>query len=152
MREEAAVQAETDILRRALETEEQEALTLLDQIRKMELRLDELEASLEKARAEVEPRRAELLQEQEVVEAEVARLEQKRQAVAAELPVSALNDYDRIRGGGRPVAIASLTPDGACGHCFSLVPLQVQNEIKQGGTLVPCEACGVLLSAGEVAP
>lgn len=151
MREEAAVQAESDILRRALETDEQEALTLLDQIRKMELRLDELEADLEKAKAEVEPKRAKLLEEQKTVRAEVARLEQQRTVLADQLPGEALNDYDRIRGGGRPVAIASLTPDGACGHCFSLVPLQVQNEIKQGGVLVPCEACGVLLSSEGVA-
>jgi predicted nucleic acid-binding Zn-ribbon protein len=152
MREEAAVQAESDILRRALETDEQEALTLLDQIRKMELRLDELEADLEKARAEVEPKRAELLEEQKTVQAEVVRLEHQRTVLADQLPDEALNDYDRIRGGGRPVAIASLTPDGACGHCFSLVPLQVQNEIKQGGVLVPCEACGVLLSSEGAAP
>jgi predicted nucleic acid-binding Zn-ribbon protein len=44
------------------------------------------------------------------------------------------------------VAIASLTPDGACGHCFSLVPLQVQNEIREGRSMVTCEACGVILT------
>ncbi|HZD04293.1 MAG TPA: hypothetical protein VE173_05225, partial [Longimicrobiales bacterium] len=41
VREEATVGAELDLVRRALEGEEQEALTLLDQIRKMELRLEE---------------------------------------------------------------------------------------------------------------
>jgi predicted nucleic acid-binding Zn-ribbon protein len=149
LREEAAVQAESDLLRQTLEGEEQEALTLLDQIRKMEDRLEELDAAFHDARAEVEPRRKALVEEQQTVLAEYARLQIEREAYAARLPDAALHDYERIRGGGRPVAIAPLTPDGACGHCFNMVPLQIQNEVKDGGVLVPCEACGVLLSPAE---
>ena len=149
LREEAAVQAELDLLRQTLEGEEQEALTLLDQIRRMEERLEELQAAFEEARADVEPRRQALLEEQQAVLAEFARLKEEREAYAGRLPDSALHDYERIRGGGRSVAIAVLTPDGACGHCFSVVPLQVQNEIRDGRVLIPCEACGVLLSPDE---
>ena len=149
LREEAAVQAELDLLRRALEGDEQEALTLLDQIRKMEDRLEELESAFDEARAEVEPRRKALVEEQQTVMAECARLQAEREAYSARLPAAALQDYERIRGGGRPVAIAPLTPDGACGHCFNMVPLQIQNEVRDGGVLVPCEACGVLLSPSE---
>jgi predicted nucleic acid-binding Zn-ribbon protein len=150
LREEAAVQAESDLLRRTLEGEEQEALTLLDQIRKMELRLDEEDAALAAAKAEVEPRREEILAEKVSVQAELARLKEEREACAARLPASAVKGYDRLRGGGRSVAIATMTPDGACGHCFSVVPLQVQNEVRDGGVLIACEACGVLLSPREV--
>jgi predicted nucleic acid-binding Zn-ribbon protein len=149
LREEAAVQAELDLLRRTLEGEEQEALTLLDQIRKMELRLDEQEEALATAEAEVEPRRKELQEEREAVQADLARLQEERDACAGRLPPSALRGYERIRGGGRAVAIATMTPDGACGHCFSLIPLQVQNEVRDRGVLIACEACGVLLSPAE---
>ncbi len=149
LREEAAVQAEMDLVRRALEGEEQEALSLLDQIRKMEGRLEEQEAALETARAEQEPRRAELLEEQKKVREELATLQERRDAYASRVPPRDLHSYQRIRDGGRPVAVASLTPDGACGHCFSMVPLQIQNEIRNGGVLIPCEACGVLLGPGE---
>ena len=149
LREEAAVQAEIDLLQRALEGEEQEALTLLDQIRKLEDRLQEEEAALQKARAELEPRRAELLAEQKQTEDEVLRLENRRSSYAVRIPEKELQNYERIRGGGRSVAVAFLTPDGACGHCFGMIPLQVQNEIRSGRALVPCEFCGVLLNAAE---
>jgi predicted nucleic acid-binding Zn-ribbon protein len=36
--------------------------------------------------------------------------------------------------------------DGACGNCFSVIPLQLQNEVRRGGAMVRCEACGVILT------
>jgi predicted nucleic acid-binding Zn-ribbon protein len=149
LREEAAVRAEIDLLRMALEGDEQEALTLLDQIRKMEDRLAEEEAALEAARAEVEPRRQRLLEEQETAAGELDALKEKRELFTSSVPSKDLKNYERIRGGGRSMVVAPLTPDGACGHCFGMVPLQLQNEIRKGSVSVTCEACGVLLSAGE---
>jgi len=149
LREEAAVQAESDLLQRSLEAEEQEALTLLDQIRKLEERLREEEAALQVAQAEVAPRRARFLEEQKAAQEELGRLEEKRASYAARVPSRDLQSYERIRGGGRSVAVATLTADGACGHCFGMIPLQVQNEIRSGKALIPCESCGVLLGAGD---
>jgi predicted nucleic acid-binding Zn-ribbon protein len=152
LREQAAVRAEMDLLRMALEGDEQEALTLLDQIRKMEDRLDEEQAALEEARQSVEPRRRQLLEEQKSVLEEFALLKEKREAYAVRVPPRELQHYERIRGGGRSVAVATLTADGACGHCFGMIPLQVQNEVRKGAAGFSCEACGVLLSAGEDLP
>ena len=149
LREEAAVKAELDLLRMALEGDEQEALTLLDQIRKMVDRREEEDAALMAARASLEPRRLELLEGKKKASEEFAILEGKRQAYASQVPAKDLHNYERIRGGGRTVAVAPLTPDGACGHCFGMVPLQLQNEVKKGAVNIACEACGVLLSPGE---
>jgi predicted nucleic acid-binding Zn-ribbon protein len=149
LREEAAVLAEIDLLRMALEGDEQEALTLLDQIRKMEDRLAEKEAALTEARASVEPRRLQLEDEKKEAQQELAALKEKRESFTGRLPQRDLQNYERIRGGGRKVAVATLTPDGACGNCFGMIPLQIQNEIRRGGGSITCEACGVLLSAGE---
>jgi predicted nucleic acid-binding Zn-ribbon protein len=147
LREEAAVQAEIDLMEQTLEGDEQEALSLLDQIRKLDVRIDELKGARESARSEVEPRKEELLQEQAAAESELASLTEKRVQFTDRIPEKELGDYERIRGGGRSVAVASITADGACGHCFGMIPLQVQNEIRSGASLVPCEFCGVLLSA-----
>jgi predicted nucleic acid-binding Zn-ribbon protein len=152
LREEAAVQAEMDLLKMALEGDEQEALTLLDQIRKMELRLEELEAALETARGEVEPRRKQLLADQEEARAELSRVKDEREIYATRVPGGELRSYERIRNGGRSVAVATLTPDGACGNCYGMIPLQVQNEIHRGSGMIHCEACGVLLSSGGELP
>jgi NADH-ubiquinone oxidoreductase chain 1 len=60
-----------------------------------------------------------------------------------------LRVYQAIRGGGSRAAVAELTEDGACGNCFGMVPLQHQNEVRHGESLIRCEACGVILAAPE---
>lgn len=147
VREESAVRAELDMVRRAMESDEQEALSLLDQIRKLELRLAEQESALEQARAEVEPRRNELVEMRAEAERSLAEAQARRKEFAAEVDDRELRIYESIRGGGRRLAVSTLTADGACGNCFSVVPLQVQNEIRHGASLIRCEACGVILAA-----
>jgi hypothetical protein len=146
LREEAAVQTEADMLRRALDSDEQEALTLLDQIRKLEDRLQEAETGLEEARAYVEPRRRELLEEQEQALAEYSSLEDGREAYSNHVKVDDLRVYEAIKAGGRSIAVSNLTSDGACGHCFNMVPLQTRTEIRGGTEMIRCEVCGVILT------
>jgi len=147
VREESAVTAELDLVRRAREADEQEALSLLEQIRRLEDRLSDQARALEEAREEVEPRRRELEQEVREAQAEEERLRKEREAYAASLPPAELRIYQGIRAGGRRRALATLTEDGACGNCFNVVPLQLQNEIRHGIALIRCEACGVILAA-----
>lgn len=149
LREEAAVSAELEMVRRALQSDEQEAYTLIDQVRKMSDRLVELEEGWELARAQVEPRKEELLAEREAVKGELAGLEADREAFSATLDPVELRMYNGIRAGGRRIAVAELTEDGACGHCFGMVPLQGQNEVRHGSALIRCEACGVILAAPD---
>lgn len=149
VREEAAVGAELEMVQRALDGDEQEALTFLDQIRRLEQRLEEQETALEQARAELEPRRQELLESQRRAEGELAELREQREALASTVAPQQLRVYDRIRGSGRRQAVAELTPDGACGNCYSMIPLQLQNQIRSSGAMLRCEACGVILTARE---
>lgn len=147
VREESAVNAELDLVRRAREADEQEALSLLDQIRRLEDRLEEQSQALQEAQEQVDPRRKELEAERAEAEADEIRLRKERDEYAASLSTRELRTYEGIRAGGRRRALASLTEDGACGNCYSVIPLQVQNEIRHGTTLVRCEACGVILAA-----
>jgi len=149
VREEAAVTAELEMVRRTLEGEEQDALTLLDQIRKLEQRLQEQEEKLAQARAEVEPRRQELVGARDAVLAEAEVLKAKREAFARTVNPRQLALYQGIRGHTGRQAVAELTADGACGNCFSVMPLQIQNQVRHGTELVRCEACGVILTAPE---
>lgn len=146
VREEAAVHAEIDMLRRALEGEEQEALTLLDQIRRLEERLEECEEALEEAQAEVGPKRDELVEQRDSAQSELSELESRREAFAVGIDRKERDTYERILAGGREVAVADLTEDGACGHCFSMIPLQLQNQILHGEDMIRCEGCGVILT------
>jgi predicted nucleic acid-binding Zn-ribbon protein len=62
---------------------------------------------------------------------------------------NAVRLYERVRSGKRRTPLAPLTPDGACGSCYNVLPMQEQSEIRQGGTLMRCEACGVILYPSE---
>ena len=75
VQQEAAVQAELGLVRRALDQEEQEVVNLLDQIARFQERLDDLQAAALEAREAVEPRRNEILAEQEAAEAQVQSMQ-----------------------------------------------------------------------------
>ena len=151
VREEAAVQAELGLLRRALDQEEQEVVNLLDQISRFEERLENQQSDMEEARSAVGPRRDELLAEREVALAEVSSLEAGRGEFAAAIDTRYLRAYDHLAQGGRRVAVAPMTEDGACGACFSVIPLQLQNEVRTRAPLIRCEGCGVIVTS-PVAP
>ena len=146
VREEAAVHAELEMVRRALESEEQEALSLLDQIKRLEDRYEEEEGAYQEAVTEVGPRREELVQEQQATKDKLETLETDREAFAAGIDPGERRVYDSIMAGARDVALAELTHDGACGNCYNMVPLQIQNQIRHTDTMFRCEGCGVILT------
>ena len=146
VREEAAVHAELEMVRRALESEEQEALSLLDQIKRLEERHEEQEGAYREALAEVEPRREELVKEQQASESKLEALQAEREAFAAGIDPGERRIYDSIMAGATDVALAELTYDGACGNCYNMVPLQIQNQIRHTDTMIRCEGCGVILT------
>ncbi|MBI4521225.1 MAG: hypothetical protein HY701_10335 [Gemmatimonadetes bacterium] len=149
VREEAAVRAEIDIVRRAVETDEQEALELLEQIGRTQQRLAELEAKLAELNAEIEPRRQALLGERQALEQRLAILRDRRANQAIRIDPATREAYERVRSGRSGIAVTALTEDGACGYCFSMIPIQRQAEIRRAGALIHCEACGVILAPPE---
>jgi predicted nucleic acid-binding Zn-ribbon protein len=151
LREEAAVSAELEMVKRALQNDEQETLTLLDQLRKIEERARELEANYSEASQRAGPKRDELLAERAEAERELEALRGERTRFAGSVNTAELKVYDAIRAGGRSTAVSDLTDDGACGHCFGMVPLQLRNEIRHGRQLIRCESCGVILTAPTAA-
>ena len=148
-REESAARTEIDLISKALEADEEDALALIDQIRRTELKLDELEGKLADLRAEIDPQRSTLLEERNEAADQLEILKDKRENKLIRMSDDAARLYERIRGGKTDVALAKLTKDGACGHCFSMIPLQEQNEIRRREALHRCEACGVILFAED---
>jgi predicted nucleic acid-binding Zn-ribbon protein len=148
-REEAAARTEIDLVRHAAEADEDDAVALMEQATKLELKLDEMEKDLTQARQELEPRRAELLEAQREAQTALDVLKDQRENRRIRLDDSAVGLYDRVRSGRTRVVLARLTKDGACGHCFSMIPIQQQNEIREDRGLHRCEACGVILYADD---
>jgi len=148
LREEAAARAEMDLVRRAADADEAEALELLEQATRTDLKLDDLQKNLDRLRTEMEPQRAELLSARSEAEVALAVLRDRRQNHAIRLQGEALQLYERVRRGRATMVVAPLTDEGACGHCFNILPLQEQAEIRRGDILRRCEACGVILYVG----
>ena len=148
-REETAARTEIDLIRKAVEADEDDAMGLMEQVTRMELKLDELEKKLAATRSETEPKLEELKSARSEASAQLTVLEDQRKNKLVRLTGDAARLYERIRGGKTGVALATLTADGACGHCFSMVPIQEQNEIRRKKALHRCEACGVILYAED---
>jgi len=147
LREEAAVKTELDLIRRAISGDEQEALQLLDQIRRSELAEADLAARTGQAREDVEPSQAALRAERDALGRRLEEFEARRTEVLDHVNSTERRVYESFHQSGRAVVVAALLEDGACGNCFGLIPLQIQNEVRQASTLIRCEACGVILTA-----
>ncbi len=147
--EEAAARAEIDLIRRATEADVAEARDVGQELTRAELRLGELEKQVEKVREEVAPKRDELQQESDAAESEVATLRERRAGQVGRIDRAALTLYERVRGRKARRALAPMTPEGACGNCFNMLPLQEQTEVRREDALRRCEACGVILYTQE---
>ncbi|MGH7577125.1 MAG: hypothetical protein ACREM1_18610, partial [Longimicrobiales bacterium] len=77
--EEAAVRTEMDLIRGATEADETEALEKMEQARRTDLKLDDMLKQLDKLRAEIAPRREDLVHTRDEAETELALLREKRQ-------------------------------------------------------------------------
>jgi uncharacterized protein len=144
-REEAAARTELSLVRRAAEADEDEALEVHDQVMRLHVKLDEMQKKLTTLKAQVEPRRREVEQKQQEIEHDLAVLRDRRANHALRLDPQAARLYERVRSGRSRTVLAPLMPDGACGNCFGIVPVQERSEIKLGRELSRCEACGVIL-------
>jgi predicted nucleic acid-binding Zn-ribbon protein len=149
VREESAARTEMDLIRRATEADEGEALEMMDQATRTDLKLDELIRQLEAKRAELAPRREELLTDRQKAQDALAMLRDQRKNHVVRLDAQALRLYERVRGGRARVAVAPLTVEGACGNCYNVLPIQQQSEVRRSDALVRCEQCGVILYPAE---
>jgi predicted nucleic acid-binding Zn-ribbon protein len=72
----------------------------------------------------------------------------KRDGTAQKVSRPLLSKYDRIRGRKRVQALYPLRGP-SCGNCDTAIPMQRRNMMMGTGQIEVCEACGVLLYAGE---
>src|SRR5690606_22659258 len=106
-----------------------------------------LEAAAREARDSVEPQQARLHEDRTRYAERLTAYEARRTEALATIGPDERRVYDAFHASGRSVIVASLLEDGACGHCFGVIPLQLQTEIRNGGGLIRCENCGVILTA-----
>ena len=148
-REEAAVKTEVDLVRKAAETDESEAIMMMEQTTRKEIKASELDSRLDATRKEIAPQEGELIQKRDEATSALADLQARRTSRVDQLEPTAREAYMRAMGGKKGQVVAALTHDGACGNCFSMLPLQKQSEVRAATRIVRCEFCGVILHAGD---
>lgn len=147
-KEASTLMAELDLARSVLAKEEAEFMRSGDAVAEAERRAAEAEKVLQDVRAQQAPLREAIAGRREQIAGERERALAERERAAAHVTAAMLARYERIRRGKAPLALYALHGD-ACGHCFTAVPTQRRALIQRGASIEGCEACGVLLYAGE---
>jgi hypothetical protein len=111
LREEAAVRTELDLIRRAIEADEQEALQLIEQIHRLGLNEEELQTRTEAERTGVGPRQETLLSDRGAWQSRLAELQGRRSEALGTVAVLERRVYDAFYHSGRSVVVASLLED-----------------------------------------
>jgi predicted nucleic acid-binding Zn-ribbon protein len=143
-KEAATIMAELDLARTVLAKEEAEWIRSADKVQEAEHRLAEMQREVQETRETQEPTRQELAARTSELEAELAQARRERDEAAKQIGPDLLDLYQKILRGRAPQALYPLR-GGACGHCFTSVPLHRRQQIQAGQSVEPCEACGVLV-------
>lgn len=149
-RQYSAASLEFDLVRQDLRKLEDLAIDKLQAVEDLENQRKEKLAGLEDARADAGSRSQELEERVAELEEELTINRDRRHNLAIRIDERALALYDRIRGGRSRTAVAPLTEEAACGHCFTSVTTMQEMQIKGMVDLICCEGCGVILYPGEM--
>lgn len=145
MRDEPAVRAEMEMVRRAADADEIDLKSATEQATRTDLKVDDLIRNLDKIQNDIKAEADQLREAQAEAESVVAGLRAKRENLAVRLDTPSRRLYERLRSGRSRTVLAPLTAEGACGNCFNILPVQEQVQVRQGKILHRCEGCGVIL-------
>ncbi len=150
-KEAATLMAELDLGKSVLAKEEAEWVRSADKVQETELRAAEAEKAVQETKDGQGARRDEIAVVHAEAQVKITAAEAERTTVAAGVPKPLLTQYERIRKGRAPFAVYALH-GGACGHCFTAVPLHRRQELLNGSRIITCEACGVMIYEDEAVP
>lgn len=143
-KEASAIMAELDLARSVLAREEAEWMRSGDRLQEAEQLVGEAQAVVDQVKAAQAPQRDEFAAATAEIEQEIAAATTIRDEAARQVEPRMLDLYHRILRGRAPQALYPLR-GGACGHCYTAVPLHRRQQIENGQAVEACEACGVLV-------
>lgn len=146
-KEASNLMAELDLARTVLAKEEAEWVRSADKVQEAQGAAAQEEGSLDELRAAQAPKREEIAAKQAEIDDKLRAAQADRAATAKPVPAQLQDRYDRIRQGRAPLALYPIH-NGACGHCYTAVPLHRRQKVLGGSGVEPCEACGVLIYDG----
>lgn len=143
-KEASTLMAEIDLARGVLAREEAEWMRSADEVDGAAAVVLEIEARVAEVREQQAPRRGEIDALQQECRHRLEQARAERQATSDGIKREWLSRYERVRRGRAPLALYPLH-GGACGYCFTAVPLHLRQQLQQNEGAAACEACGVLV-------
>jgi len=143
-KEASTLMAELDLARSVLAKEEAEWVRSADRVQEAQNVATEHEVKVQELRDAQAPRREEIAAKLAECDDRLRTAQADREEASKPVSNTLQDRYERIRQGRAPLALYALQ-SGACGHCFTSVPLHRRQKLLGGQRIEPCEACGVLL-------
>ncbi|MGH2372684.1 MAG: zinc ribbon domain-containing protein [bacterium] len=137
-----AMQEEVTLLNRTTSRSEDDMLSILDEVERLEPQEREWAGALQSADAALARQVAAFQQSSEAIEKEIAELTARRAALAAELDPDLVRRYDRLRERKGGVAIVAAR-GGICEGCHVAIPERLVRRLQDDPeTLAACDGCG----------
>jgi predicted nucleic acid-binding Zn-ribbon protein len=149
VREAAAAGTQLEQSRRMASDTDAEVHRITARVSEARTRISHAELALAEMEASQETERSAIAADRRAVEEELRHARMKRDGTAKRVNGGLLTKYDKVRKRHRSDVVFPLTKAGACGNCDTALPVQRRHEMARSGTIEMCEACGVLLYAGE---
>ena len=149
VREAAAAGTQLEQARRMATDSDSEVHRITMRAAEARTRIAQAETVIAEMEASQETERAAIAAERRSVEEDLRHARMKREGTAKRVTGSLLIKYDKVRRRHKSDVVFALTKAGACGNCDTALPVQRRHEMARSGTIEMCEACGVLLYAGE---
>lgn len=124
---------------------EDEIISLLDELDRLETAVKTKEGELSASRLHFEEEKAKLAQELSSIAEELTVCLRKSDELKGKIPADLLRKYEQIKGIGRGLAVVSVWKE-VCDGCHMSIPPQLYNELqKSTTTLRTCPNCNRIL-------
>ncbi|HUF36097.1 MAG TPA: hypothetical protein VMN37_09115 [Gemmatimonadales bacterium] len=149
-KEAAALMAELDLARSVMAKEETDWVRSAETANELEARVGEAERGVVTFEEGQGPERSRLAERRAELETRLDAALADREATAARMDRQLRTRYERLRRSRDADVVVPLV-NGGCGACHTAVPLNRRTQIRSGGVMDGCEACGAILYPPELA-
>lgn len=143
-KEYSAMLAEIAGMERKIDDTEERLLILMDQIEEQESTTKEFSENTAEEREGYLREKAELEEREKLLKEQMENLSKRKPALLKALNDQVRKRYDRLLAKLGDRAITNVI-DEVCQGCFSRIPPQTANEVKQNDRIITCEVCGRIL-------
>lgn len=146
----STLMTELDLAQSVMAKEENDWVRSAEMVVQLEVKVRDEERNLATVEAAQAVERAEVDRRRAVLEAERDEAIRLREETATQLNKPLRGRYDRLRRTRSSDVVVPLV-GGACGGCYTSIPLNRRSQIKAGQIIDACEACGAILYPAEPA-